>query len=574
MGVDTESRRSIQSLAAEARVFLVLGPPGTGKSTFVQRQIHAAVSRGLQPLVASLTKAAAEELAGRDLPLDNRRIGTLHAHAYRALGGGLEIAETKATEWNEWLAAQIDAGRRNASEGFRLTAARAKSVDDPHAIEGDADDRPTAGPGDVYLEAVQTMRAMQRDPLSELDVVASGVTSPAVQPMLLMRFATLWREWKGETGYLDFTDLIEVCLVKGYDPPLAFDALFLDEAQDMSRLEMALALQWASGCSTVVICGDADQNLYEWRGSEPSVFADLYTAAGERRTLSKSRRVPRAVHAEALQWIRQIDDRIDVDYEPTESEGEVSPLGGDWKHPDRIIAEIERELDTGGDVMVIAACGYLLGPLLGRLRDRGVPFANRYAPRRGQWNPLAPTRGTSAVDRLWAFSRVSDACWGKDARFWTTDEIKAWSDPLQSAVFERGAKAAIKRATALAPADLGQLVREDERGWIIGGDLDRYATEVLARSRGRYEYLTSVVRNYGVRTLRTEPRLTVGTIHSVKGGEAGTVILFPDLSRAGAEEFRGNRRARVVRQFYVGITRAKNRLLLPRPADAWAKVAL
>lgn len=572
--LDTEVRRSIQSLTEAARVFLVLGPPGTGKSTFVQRQIHAAIGRGLQPIVASLTKAAAEELAGRDLPIDARRIGTLHSHAYRALGGGIEIAETKASEWNDWLAAQIDEGRQDASEGFRLTAARSKSVDEPYEMDGDADDRTTAGPGDPYLEALGTLRAMLRDATNELDILAGGVSSPAVQPTLLVRFARLWSEWKAETGYLDFTDLIERCLIDGYEPPLAFDALFLDEAQDMSRLEMALALQWAGGCSTVVVCGDADQNLYEWRGSEPSVFSDIYAAAGERRVLSRSYRVPRAVHAAALRWIRQVDERIDVEYEPTDADGEVTPIGGDWKRPDRIVAEIERELDRDGDVMVIASCGYLLGPLLAKLKERGLPFANRYAPRRGQWNPLAPTRGTSAVDRLIAFSRASDDAWGKDARFWTADEIKLWADPLQAAIFERGAKAAIKRADALTPADLGALIREDERAWIIRGDVDRYAAEVLAKSRGRYEYLASIARRSGVGTLRAQPRIAVGTIHSVKGGEAGTVILLPDLSRAGAEEFRGNRRARVARQFYVGLTRARQRLLLPRPADSWAKVPL
>lgn len=572
--LDTEARKSIQRLTEEARVFLVLGPPGTGKSTFVQRQIHAAVSRGLQPLVASLTKAAAEELAGRDLPIDQRRIGTLHAHAYRALGGGIEIAESKASEWNAWLDEQIEQGRREASEAFRLTAARSKSLDDPLEMDGDADDRLSIGPGDSYLEALGTMRAMFRSPTDEMDIIISGVSSPSVQPTLLVRFARLWSEWKGETGYLDFTDLIERCLVDGFEPPIYFDALFLDEAQDMSRLEMALALQWAAGCSTVVVCGDADQNLYEWRGSEPSVFADIYAAASDRRVLSRSFRVPRAVHAEALRWIRQIDDRIDVEYEPTDAEGEVQPIGGDWKHPDRIVAEIERELERDGDVMVIASCGYLLGPLLGRLKDRGLPFSNRYAPRRGQWNPLAPTRGTSAVDRLLAFSRVSEAAWGADARFWTTDEIKMWADPLQSSVFERGAKASIKRAEAISPRDLGQLVHPDERDWVISGDVERYATEVLAKSRGRYGYLTSIVRRCGVQALRSQPRITVGTIHSVKGGEAGTVILLPDLSRAGAEEYRGDRRARVARQFYVGLTRARQRLLLPRPADAWAKVPL
>jgi len=68
------------------------------------------------------------------------------------------------------------------------------------------------------------------------------------------------------------------------------------------------------------------------------------------------------------------------------------------------------------------------------------------------------------------------------------------------------------------------------------------------------------------------PRLIVGTIHSVKGGEADDVWMFPDLSSAGMQEWLGNdeQRDSVIRQFYVGMTRARENLTICAPASRLA----
>ena len=59
----------------------------------------------------------------------------------------------------------------------------------------------------------------------------------------------------------------------------------------------------------------------------------------------------------------------------------------------------------------------------------------------------------------------------------------------------------------------------------------------------------------------------MGTIHSVKGGQADVVYLFPDLSRAGDEQYQcvGAARDAVVRLFYVGVTRARQTLYICQP---------
>jgi len=53
----------------------------------------------------------------------------------------------------------------------------------------------------------------------------------------------------------------------------------------------------------------------------------------------------------------------------------------------------------------------------------------------------------------------------------------------------------------------------------------------------------------------------------VKGGESDTVYLFPDLLKSGASQLAGARTNRldVKRQFYVGMTRARESLIICGP---------
>ncbi|HEY3379648.1 MAG TPA: ATP-binding domain-containing protein, partial [Armatimonadota bacterium] len=85
-----------------------------------------------------------------------------------------------------------------------------------------------------------------------------------------------------------------------------------------------------------------------------------------------------------------------------------------------------------------------------------------------------------------------------------------------------------------------------------------------AKWEKRLGYPIAVVRSGRTPKMVSLPRLIVGTIHSVKGGEADVVILLADMSRAGYEAWTrsGEGRDAVIRTFYVGMTRARETLLL------------
>jgi superfamily I DNA/RNA helicase len=99
---------------------------------------------------------------------------------------------------------------------------------------------------------------------------------------------------------------------------------------------------------------------------------------------------------------------------------------------------------------------------------------------------------------------------------------------------------------------------------------------VVSAKEKAIEYPANILAVHGPRGLRETPRVILGTIHSVKGGEADVAYLCPDLSRAAGNEWArgGESRDNIIRQMYVGMTRARESLVLcepsARPATAYA----
>ena len=92
--------------------------------------------------------------------------------------------------------------------------------------------------------------------------------------------------------------------------------------------------------------------------------------------------------------------------------------------------------------------------------------------------------------------------------------------------------------------------------------LQWWARRVAPPFHARVQFPVAAAMVGGPDALEESPRVIVGTIHSVKGGEADVVFLFPDVSPAGdaAYQKHGPQRDSVIRLFYVGMTRARHTL--------------
>jgi DNA helicase II / ATP-dependent DNA helicase PcrA len=533
----------------DSRLFLVHGPPGTGKTTYLARQAQAAAAKhgGSQVAAVSLTRTAAAEIAGRDTAIPDENVGTLHAHCYRALDRP-QLAETPEgiRAWND------------EHPALALSSGSDQLEDAP----------PDADAGRTSMDALHAQVMTQR----------ARMAPPEMWTAQQRDYLAAWTRWKQRTERLDFTDLIEQCLRDVTRHPVSPSVLLLDEAQDFSRLELALAVKWSAHTDTTVIVADPDQSIYVWRGADPAAFAQLPLAG--RRVLEQSHRVPRAVHALADRWLGLLGDRRSgAAYHPTAVDGSADRHPAALCHPEQLLATLEDDLAGDSTCMLLASCGYMLTPLLAVLRDRGIPFHNPYRAKAGAWNPLR------AANRLLAFLRPSQRAWGDAARPWTWDDLRLWTEPLAARdALARGAKALIEakcRADQFGESqadgqpgldtvcDLLGVAADSIDHPALRGDVDWWAHMLRANQRAKFAYPLEVLRRHGAAALRERPRLTIGTIHSVKGGEADSVYVFPDLSRAGAYDgwHRGGPgRDQIVRMFYVALTRARARVTVLDPS--------
>jgi hypothetical protein len=98
--------------------------------------------------------------------------------------------------------------------------------------------------------------------------------------------------------------------------------------------------------------------------------------------------------------------------------------------------------------------------------------------------------------------------------------------------------------------------------------VDWWVDHLAPTTRTRGRYLDRIYRRYGSAALQQVPRITIGTGHSVKGGEADIVYVFPDLSPAAHRQWIGTHYQRdpIIRLGYVMITRARETLILCDPA--------
>ena len=525
-------------------VSTMIGPPGTGKTTrvaeLVEEIYQAKAGMGTPAIVVSLTKAAAAEAAGRDLPIGPKAVGTLHSFAYRALGAP-EIAESKAKEFGEEF-----------PELSFDTSGTASDLDEPSWERSGK-----VGFSKEGVVSYQTVAELRAREIPRDSPAWAGVRD----------FDRAWETWKADNELLDFTDLVDRARVEAC--PLDPSVIIVDEAQDLSSLELSLLRRWTvDGAEGLVLVGDPLQSLYAWRGAHPELFNDPRVLGDRRTVLHQSYRVPRAVHRAACMWASDLLDRFDVRYEPRDAEGETGFVDASWKHPSAVVDWACDRVVRGESVMLQASCSYMLDPLVRELRARAVPFANPWRRKRGDWNPLA--RGSRLRNLLDAPSL---------GRLWTPEELASWVEPLQAAkALRRGAKATIRRLGASDQAVPFDLLLE----W-FGGDalsdlfdrLDPFDAPSLASwwferlsptGAKTARYGVEVVERRGLDAIREEPRIFVGSVHSFKGAEADTVLTFPDLSPLGWAELQrgGDGRDAVTRLGYVALTRARERCFVAR----------
>ncbi len=497
------------------------GPPGCGKTTWITQQVEEMVKNNKSIILSSLTRAAAKTLKRRGLPLEEERIGTLHAHCLRSLKYPKLTTGKNLKKWNDEVGKQWQVGRLDNTE--------------------------------VSTDIKETCECLQ-----------ARCVPVEAWPEHLQEFWAKWTKWKNDNDLLDFSDLIYqaglYCL-----PPHDAEVMFIDEAQDISEFEMNhLIKQWGLHLDDIYLVGDPYQNLYEWRGTTPDVFLspDFEVEPWNKHQLKKSWRVPEKIYQISMGWIKEHRDYEPFEYEPKPG-GEL--IRKHQFHPSRAI---KYAIETPGTHLFLATCGFMHLELIKELKAQGLPFSNPYAKHRADWNPMGYSNGLTAAARIKNLFVQSTHIHGKDARSWTYKELWSLCEPLSAKWFKRGAKSSMDILASQRPGD--EVAYEHIEGW-FGEDLfcnldenniETYKPYIMESWKNKFAYAFNVIKQHGMRAIIDPPRFYIGTIHSVKGGEADTVHLRTQLSAAGSYEWTSGKRDETRRQFYVGITRAVERLII------------
>ena len=526
--------------------YQVTGPPGTGKTTYLTQQVERAVEKfgPDEVVIGSLTRAAATEIRNRQMvDMPREHVGTLHSLCWHLLDRPT-LAIKKLDEWNE------------ENPGLKLTKQETDNLDD------------------VYQRRLAAMGSARPENLmAQMDIYRAQMRPRDTWPEHVRWFGDKWFDWMESNGYMDFTMLIEQALEYKPTAPGVPSVLIGDECQDWSKLELALFRKWAQRADTVIMAGDPDQAIYTWRGADPRVFIDHPVPEENKVLLGKSYRLPSEPHKVAQQWIRKIIDRVDVEFEPQREGGSVVRNGVFYKHPESLLVEIEKEVSEGRTVMILGSCKYVVEPTMKMLKKEGIPFHNPYKTDSAVWNPLRRGRKqVMGIDRILSFIKPSKDVWGDGTTEWDTEDLKRWMTILKSdGVLAHGVKKLLTKQSFRLPPDyeefVGLFADQEQAEHAVDVNLDWYMSSVLPAKQKSLEFPARVLRKRGGQALVDPPKVIVGTIHSVKGGEADTVIVFPDLSLTGWREYVGNKDGKelVTRMFYVAMTRTRDKLILCQP---------
>ena len=321
---------------------IVLGPPGTGKTTKLLNLVEQHLNEGVRPEhigYLAFTRKAADEAAERafakfnytreDLPY----FRTIHSLCFQQLNLKRSDVMTKThyQELGDMLGLEVDGG-----------------VD---MGEGQVFGMRT---GDKLFFLENMARVKQKD----LKEIYNEYNDDDINWFELERLSRALVSYKEKRKIIDYTDMLMKCLKIATFPKLRI--LFVDEAQDLSAIQWSIINEVGKETEVVYIAGDDDQAIYRWAGADVNQFIKL---EGKSTVLNKSYRVPSSIWDLATKLSLRISSRIKKEFKPTEETGQVR-----W-YMDPEDVDISQ-----GTWYLLARNGYMLNQLENICIKNGYPF--------------------------------------------------------------------------------------------------------------------------------------------------------------------------------------------------------
>ena len=335
--------------------------------------------------------------------------------------------------------------------------------------------------------------------------------------------------YKKEYALIDFNDMI-LDFVRSDKSP-KFDVVFIDEAQDLSRMQWDMVNHFNTQDS--FIAGDDDQAIFRWAGADVDSFI---TQTGKMLHLTQSMRIPRSVHDFAMKIIERVSNRIHKEWKPKTVEGSV-----------KMYESFEDVNLSSGEWMVLTRTRHMLDAIEETLKTRGLYFENKFK------KSYERDIQEAAIDwhnllkgHLLSYKQLENIAKYMGPGHWHKKKMKGM---VKESFY--GLDTLIQ--------DYGLQIKTD---WFHAFD---------DCSNDRKEYIRAMRRNG--ESLKDNPRIHLSTIHSVKGGEKQNVVLLTDLTHNTNKAYEKNPDDEN-RLFYVGATRAKENLHVIQPKDDYKSFQL
>ena len=488
---------------------IVLGPPGTGKTTTLLNEVDRYLKQTDPDKIGyfSFTQKAAHEARDRAMSKFNLGEGdlpyfrTLHSLAFRRLGIKKEdVLQRRHYE---------DLGKKT---GYSLDY---NEYDNEHT--------------GLFTTKSDLLRIIQLAKLRGITPEQQYNLKEHTQDIeigQLKQFVYDLNQYKKEYNLIDFTDMITEFVKSDKSPK--FDVVFIDEAQDLSLSQWDMARSIWDKTGDTFIAGDDDQAIFRWAGADVDSFI---TQTGKIMQLTQSYRIPQVVHDIASKIVNKIQNRLPKEWRPKTQRGLLSYYD-----------DFEQVNMKQGNWLVLARTRFMLNELEDQLYSRGLYYENKFKTNKEQ-------------DLYKAITDWENLRKDVDINY---DQVERISSYMSQNHFE---KQSLKYMDKDANYKMSGL---RERGWLKTDKIWFEAFDSAPQKKVRY---IRRMRENGEK-LNSAPRIILSTIHGVKGGEQDNVVLLTDLSRNTQRNYENNPDDEN-RLFYVGATRTKNHLHVIRPKDIY-----
>jgi DNA helicase II / ATP-dependent DNA helicase PcrA len=487
---------------------IILGPPGTGKTTKLLSITDKFLSSGVHPseiCFLTFTKKAAEVAMYRAIdkfnlsPTELPYFKTLHSLAFMQL----QLDRKSVMSYGNYITLAQSLG---ISISFKM-----KSEDGTFA-------------GFEKGDRMMFMENLARVSMKSLKDYWEEQPNDGFEYRELEQLHVALKQFKEVNGKMDFTDMI-IRFVKEKPVP-KFRKLIIDEAQDLSRCQWEMVHVLMEVAEETYIAGDDDQAIFRWAGADVDHLINL---PGKVEVLGQSYRVPKTIANLANSVIANVTHRREKMWRPKEEPGEVHDIGG-----------IDMLDMSEGTWLLLARNGYMLAKYEEYCTMQGYLFTSPSGSllRGPAWEAV----------RIWEKLRAGKSVLASDAL-----KVYEYMNVRERVAYGgKGPLKAIDKATPTAVVTIKELK-------------DKYGLRTEAIWHEALDRLPAEDRDYFLAALRRgekvnrEPRIRISTIHASKGGEAENVVILKDMATRTYNEYLDNPEDEA-RVWYVALTRASKAL--------------